>query len=88
MKFQHSSGKKLYHYKEKVQFENNSEWINIPAQQFVWNNKNGSKKFSTIYLVVELFDKSDSLTIDAINLENKDWLFMCKKSKKQDKRIW
>lgn len=84
---QHSSGKKLYHYKEKVQFENNSEWINIPSRQYVWNKKNGSKKFSTIYLVVELFDKSDSLTIDAINLENKDWLFMCKKSMKQDKRI-
>ncbi|KAL6433868.1 hypothetical protein ACFW04_005829 [Cataglyphis niger] len=83
---QHSSGKKLYHYKEKIEFKNDSEWINIPSEQYVWSNKNGPKKLSTVYLVVELFHKSDFLTIDAINLENKDWLLMCTKSKKQDEK--
>ena len=89
MKFQHTSGKNLHHYREKVEFETNSEWINIPSQQYVWNNKNGSKKLSNIYLAIELFHKSDFLTIDTINLENKDWLFICIASKTQNqKRIW
>lgn len=82
---QHTSGKKLYHYTEKVQFEVDGEWVSIP-QQYVWNNKNGAKKLSTIYLAVELFHKSDFLTIDAINLQNKDWLFVCSSLKKQDQK--
>ncbi|XP_070530047.1 GPI inositol-deacylase-like isoform X2 [Cardiocondyla obscurior] len=79
---QHTSGKKLYHYAEKVRFEADGEWINVP-QQYVWSNKNMIKKSSNIYLVVELFQKSDFLTIDAINLQNKDWLFVCSAFKKQ-----
>lgn len=73
---------------EKVRFEADGEWVNIP-QQYVWNSKNGVKKSSIIYLAVELFHKSDFLTIDAINLQNKDWLFVCSASKRQgQKRIW
>lgn len=73
---------------EKVLFEADGEWISIP-QQYVWNNKNVVKKSSTIYLAVELFHKSDFLTIDAINLQNKDWLFVCSAIKKQgQKNFW
>lgn len=87
MQFQHTSGKNLYRYTQKVKFETDAEWINIP-QQFVWTNKNGIKKSSTIYLAMELFHKSDFLTIDAINLQNKDWLFVCSALKKGQKQIW
>ncbi|EFN88696.1 GPI inositol-deacylase, partial [Harpegnathos saltator] len=83
---QHSSGKKLYHYKEQFHFDTDSEWINVMPQQYVWNNKNISKRSFTVYLMVELSRKSDFLTIDAINLENKDWLFGCTASKKQEQR--
>lgn len=87
MQFQHTSGKKLYHYEEKVQFEIDAEWVNIP-QQYVWNN-NKVKKSSTIYLAMELSHNSDFLTIDAINLQNKDWLFVCSSLNKQNpKQIW
>lgn len=73
---------------EKVRFEADAEWVNIP-QQYVWNNKNVDKKSSTIYLAMELFHKSDFLSIDAINLQNKDWLFLCSAYKKQvQKQIW
>ncbi|XP_071570586.1 GPI inositol-deacylase isoform X2 [Temnothorax nylanderi] len=82
---QHTSGKKLYHYTEKIKFEADAEWVNVP-QQYVWNNKNGVKKSSTIYLAVELFHKSDFLTIDAINLENQNWLFVCSALKKQGQK--
>ncbi|KYN04079.1 GPI inositol-deacylase, partial [Cyphomyrmex costatus] len=71
---QHTSGKKLYHYPDKVQFETDAEWVSIP-QQYVWNNI-GVKRSGVIYLAVELFHKSDFLTIDTINLQNKDWLFV------------
>lgn len=72
---------------EKVRFEADAEWVNIP-QQYVWNSKNVDKK-SSIYLAMELFHKSDFLTIDAINLQNKDWLFLCSAYKKQaQKQIW
>jgi hypothetical protein len=36
---------------------------------------------------MELSRESDCLTIDTINLENKDWLFVCT-SKAEDQRIW
>ncbi|KAL6261826.1 hypothetical protein P5V15_006911 [Pogonomyrmex californicus] len=67
--------KKLYDYAEKIQFEANSEWVSIP-QRYVWDSKNVVEKSSIIYLAVELFHKSDFLTIDTINLRNKDWLFV------------
>jgi len=73
---------------EKIQFESDGEWISIP-QQYVWNNKNAIKKSSTIYLAVELSHKSDFLTIDAINLQNKDWIFVCSTLKKPGQtKIW
>ncbi|XP_014487837.1 PREDICTED: GPI inositol-deacylase [Dinoponera quadriceps] len=83
---QHSSGKKLYHYKEKIQFETDSEWINIVSPRYVWTNKNISKGSSAIYLMIELSREFDFLTIDATNLENKDWLFACTASKRQQQR--
>jgi len=86
--FQHNSGKKLYHHEEKIQFETDSEWVNIIRPQYAWHNKVGSKKPSTIYLAMELSRESDSLTIDTINLENKDWLFVCTSSKAENQRIW
>ncbi|KAG5343165.1 PGAP1 deacylase, partial [Acromyrmex heyeri] len=70
----HTSGKKMYHYPDKVRFETDAEWMSVP-QQYVWNN-NGIKRSSVIYLAVELFHKSDFLTIDTINLQSKDWLFV------------
>jgi len=77
----------MYHYPDKVRFETDAEWVSVP-QQYVWNN-NGIKRSSVIYLAVELFHKSDFLTIDAINLQSKDWLFVCSALKKQEqKRIW
>ncbi|XP_032663634.1 GPI inositol-deacylase [Odontomachus brunneus] len=82
---QRSSGKKLYHYEEKVQFETNGEWITIVPEQYVWNNKN-KKISSTIYLTMKLSHESDFLTIDATNLENKDWLFVCIAPEKQEQR--
>lgn len=86
---QHSSGKKLYHYKEKVQFESGCKWVIIRSRQYVWNNKNEDP---CTYLTMELSRGFDVLTIDAINLENKDWLFVCTATKHQEqheqKRIW
>ncbi|EZA56408.1 hypothetical protein DMN91_009837 [Ooceraea biroi] len=90
---QHNSGKRLYHHKEKIQFEADSEWVNITDQQYVWhNNKIGSRKSSAIYLAMELSrTESDSVTIDTIDLENRDWLFVCAASepasKVRDQRI-
>ncbi|XP_011701617.1 PREDICTED: GPI inositol-deacylase isoform X2 [Wasmannia auropunctata] len=82
---QHTSGKKLHHYEEKVQFEADGEWMSVPKQQYVWDNKKGTKK-SFVYLAVELFQESDFLTIDAINVQNKDWLFVCSALKKQGQK--
>lgn len=36
--------------------------------------------------MVQLLRKSDFLTIETINLENKDWLFVCTVSKRQNQR--
>lgn len=58
-------------------------------QQYVWTNKNVFKKSSNIYLAVKLLHEFDFLTIDTVNLENKDWLFVCAASERQDQgKIW
>lgn len=65
--------------------------MHIIPQQYVWTNKNVflPKKSSVIYLAVKLSHEFNFLTIDTINLKNKDWLFVCKAFKRQDQgKIW
>lgn len=72
-----------------MQFESDGEWINVTPQQYVWNNGNVSQRSSPIYFTMKLFHESDFLTIDTINLENKDWLFVCTAFKRQEQsKIW
>ncbi|XP_031831739.1 GPI inositol-deacylase isoform X2 [Nomia melanderi] len=73
----HAAGKRLYYYKETVQFEPGGQWIEDIRTQYTWSNKNLSKKTSTVYLMIRLNRQPDQLTIDTINLESKDWLFAC-----------
>ncbi|CAL7936022.1 unnamed protein product [Xylocopa violacea] len=72
-----TSGKKLYPYKETIQFESGGEWIENVQRHYTWTNKNLSKKTSSIYLMIRLNDQPEYLTIDTVNLESKDWLFAC-----------
>ncbi|XP_076243690.1 GPI inositol-deacylase [Calliopsis andreniformis] len=78
-----ASGKKLYHYKETMQFEPGGEWIEDIRRHYVWSNKNLSKRTSSVYLMIRLNGQPDHLTIDTVNLESKDWLFACTASRIQ-----
>ncbi|XP_012138951.2 GPI inositol-deacylase isoform X2 [Megachile rotundata] len=73
----HTAGKRLYIYEDMIQFKPGGEWIEDIRKQYTWTNKNLSKKTSSIYLMIRLRDEPDHLTIDTINLESKDWLFVC-----------
>ena len=76
--FRHrASGKKLYRYKETMQFEPGGEWIEDIRRHYVWSNKDSSKRTSSVYLMIRLNEQPDHLTIDTVNLESKDWLFAC-----------
>lgn len=72
-----ASGKRLYDYKETVDFELGGEWIENIQRHYTWSNKNLSKRTSPIYLMVRLSGQPEHLTIDTVNLESKDWLFVC-----------
>ncbi|XP_015438322.1 PREDICTED: GPI inositol-deacylase [Dufourea novaeangliae] len=78
------SGKKLHYYKETIQFEFGGEWIEDIRRQYTWSNKNLSKRTSPIYLMIRLNGQPSQLTIDTINLESKDWLFICTASSIQN----
>ncbi|XP_053973079.1 GPI inositol-deacylase isoform X1 [Hylaeus volcanicus] len=75
--YHRSSGKRLYHHKEIVEFEPGGEWIEDIRRHYTWNNKNLSKRTSPIYLMIRFNGQKDHLTIDTVNLESKDWLFAC-----------
>ncbi|XP_035717908.1 GPI inositol-deacylase-like isoform X1 [Vespa mandarinia] len=79
-----SSGKKLYHYKEKFNFDKNGEWIENIQRQYTWESKVNSSRKGSTYLMIRLTDPRDHLTIETINLETKDWLFVCFASNLQD----
>ncbi|XP_076379241.1 GPI inositol-deacylase isoform X2 [Megalopta genalis] len=69
-------GKRLYHSKETIQFEPGGEWIEDIRRQYTWSSKSSSRR-TPIYLMIRLTGQPDELTIDTINLESKDWLFVC-----------
>lgn len=75
--YHRTSGKRLYFYKEIIQFETDGEWIENIQRHYTWSNKNSFKKTSSIYLMIRLSGQPDYLTIDTKNLESKDWLFAC-----------
>ncbi|XP_014204111.1 GPI inositol-deacylase [Copidosoma floridanum] len=72
-------------YSEKVTFPNEpSEWIEDLRRQYTWRSKDyfndKSKKPSTIYLMISLNAPIDALSIDAVHLKTKDWIFACSAS--------
>ena len=80
-------------YKEKVTFPNEqSEWIEDIRRQYVWSSKNYQDKFkkpTTVYLMIRINAPIDTLSIDAIHLKTKDWIFACSASSVQGhSRIW
>ncbi|CAK9833286.1 GPI inositol-deacylase [Anthophora retusa] len=76
--YHHASGKRLYLYKETIQFESGGEWIENIQRNYVWTNKNLSRRTSSVYLMIRLSGQSNyHLTIDTVNIESKDWLFAC-----------
>ncbi|XP_060811024.1 GPI inositol-deacylase isoform X1 [Bombus pascuorum] len=75
--YHRASGKRLYSYKETIQFEPSNEWIENIQRHYVWTNKDLPKRTSPIYLMIRLNGQPNYLTIDTINLESKDWLFAC-----------
>lgn len=77
------SGKRLYHYKEKFNFNKKGEWIENLQRQYTWENKVDSSRKVPTYLMIRLTDPRDHLTIETINLETKDWLFVCSASNLQ-----
>ncbi|XP_034175717.1 GPI inositol-deacylase [Osmia lignaria lignaria] len=78
--YHRTSGKKLYTYKPTIQFESGGEWIEDIRRHYTWTSKNLSKRISSIYLMIRLREDPEYLTIDTINLESKDWLFVCSAS--------
>ncbi|KAF7408574.1 hypothetical protein HZH66_003111 [Vespula vulgaris] len=78
-----SSGKRLYHFKEKFNFDKNGEWIENIQRQYTWESKVNSSRKGSTYLMIRLTDPRDHLTIETINLETKDWLFACSASNLQ-----
>ncbi|XP_043264024.1 GPI inositol-deacylase-like [Colletes gigas] len=75
--YHRASGKKLYRYKEVVEFEPGGEWIEDTRRHYTWSNQNLSKRTSPIYLMIRFNGQPDHLTIDTVNLKSKDWLFVC-----------
>lgn len=72
-----------------MQFEPGGEWIENIQSHYVWNNKNLSKRTSSVYLMIRLNGHSDHLTIDTVSLESKDWLFACTATSIQGQsRVW
>ncbi|KAG7202383.1 hypothetical protein KM043_018700 [Ampulex compressa] len=73
----HTSGKRVYHHKDKFLFEPGGEWIENTRKMYTWYNKKVSRTVSPIYLAIKVDGHSDHLSIEAMNLETKDWLFAC-----------
>ncbi|KAJ8679258.1 hypothetical protein QAD02_015045 [Eretmocerus hayati] len=73
-------------YQEILEFPNDDgEWIEDVRVQYVWSRKNhtqnGPKKSTPIYLMMRCnLPKIDALSIDAINLRSRDWIFACSAS--------
>ncbi|XP_058808339.1 GPI inositol-deacylase [Phymastichus coffea] len=69
-------------YSEKYDFpREKSEWIEYLRRQYSWSSKNytrnNPKKPVTVYLMVRVQEYIDTLTVDAIHLKNRDWIFAC-----------
>ncbi|KAK2588928.1 hypothetical protein KPH14_001783 [Odynerus spinipes] len=78
-----TSGKKLYRYKEKVNFNKHGRWIENIQRQYTWESKVNNSEKETTYLMIRLTKPRDHITIETINLEAKDWLFACSASNVQ-----
>lgn len=81
-------------YAEKFEFpKEESEWIEDLRRQYSWSSKNytqtKSKKPVTVYLMLRVNQPIDTLSVDAIHLKNRDWIFACMASEiRGQSRVW
>ncbi|KAF7995470.1 hypothetical protein HCN44_006577 [Aphidius gifuensis] len=89
------SGNNLEKYEMKVEFDDddddNGHWIEDSRSFFTWklSDDNEKKYKKWIYLMLPIdTSKYDHLSIDAINLDIKNWLFVCKKKSSKCDWAW
>lgn len=80
--FQRYSEKLLEHYESLMEFGEEDDWIEKNESSFTWKNSeynNGGKKnikFVNLMIPIDP-EKFNFLSLDVINIESKDWLFIC-----------
>ncbi|KAK0173019.1 hypothetical protein PV328_006274 [Microctonus aethiopoides] len=75
------STKYLPKFEEKMNFDTDGEWIEINSEHYTFDistKKIDKREYKQIYLMIPLNSKSHShLSVDTIDLDTKDWLFIC-----------
>lgn len=78
------AGKRIRSFQEKFTFESGALWIEDIRKQYVWSGSNytdDETSKSVIYLMIRFSDFTNQMTIQTLNLETKDWLYVCLASK-------
>ena len=78
---QRTAGKRYHrklHPEEFSQFDTDGDWKDIGLRQYTFKPESPLKK--NTYIMIKTLDdpKHQKLTVDAVNMDNDDWIFACK----------